>query len=75
MYDDANPLAMGSGLVLGLGIGAFVMLGAPAWRDAAAKMCQLAAAESGLGTEVGCGSRTAGDAPAMASATRVAPRR
>ncbi len=55
MYDDANPLAMGSGLMLGLGIGAFVALGAPAWQDATAKMCQLASAEAGLSPQVACG--------------------
>jgi hypothetical protein len=52
--DDANPVAMCVGLLLGMSIGLVIMAGAPAWRTAASELCRFAAIEAGNLT-AGCG--------------------
>ena len=45
--DDAQPIAMGLGMLLGMSIGLVIMAGMPAWRSAAGELCKFAAIEAG----------------------------
>ena len=61
--DDANPIAMGSGMLLGMAIGLVIMAGMPAWRGAATELCKFAAVEAGQNGAVECAGVTAADVP------------
>ena len=52
--DDANPVAMGSGMLLGMAIGLVLMAGTPAWRSAANELCKFAAVEAGQNGAAEC---------------------
>ena len=45
--DDAHPVAMCSGMLLGMAIGLVIWAGLPAWRAATDELCTFAATEAG----------------------------
>jgi hypothetical protein len=54
--DDAHPVAMFSGIVLGMALGLVLSAGLPGWRAAAHDLCKFAATEAGQTTATACGS-------------------
>ncbi len=54
--DDAHPVAMFSGMVLGMALGIVIFAGLPAWRAAATDLCKFAATEAGQSAAQACGS-------------------
>ena len=56
--DDAHPVAMCSGMLLGMALGFVISAGLPAWRSAADELCQFAATESGQNAALECGPAT-----------------
>jgi hypothetical protein len=54
--DDAHPVAMCSGMLLGMAIGLVISAGLPAWRAAADELCKFAATEAGQNAGKQCGS-------------------
>ncbi len=55
MDDDAHPVAMCSGMLLGMAIGLVISAGLPAWQAAADDLCKFAATEAGQGGANQCG--------------------
>jgi hypothetical protein len=52
--DDSNPIAMGSGMLLGMAIGLVLMAGTPVWRGAVGELCKFAAVEAGQNGAAAC---------------------
>ena len=47
MDEDSHPVAMGSGMLIGMGLGLAIAAGTLAWRNTATTSCALAALEGG----------------------------
>lgn len=47
MGDDAHPVAMASGMLIGMGLGFAICAGTLAWQNVAVTLCALAAGEAG----------------------------
>ncbi|MBV8536936.1 MAG: hypothetical protein JO128_15155 [Alphaproteobacteria bacterium] len=56
--DDAHPIAMFSGIVLGMALGLVLSAGLPGWRAAATDLCKFAATEAGQNAANVCGPAT-----------------
>jgi len=56
MDDDAHPVAMCSGMLIGMAIGLVISAGVPAWRAATHDMCKFVATEAGQSAAQECGS-------------------
>ena len=54
--DDAHPVAMFSGMLLGMALGLVLSAGLPGWRAAAHDLCKFAATEAGQSAAAACGS-------------------
>lgn len=54
MDDESHPVAMGSGLLIGMGLGLVIAAGTLAWRNATATLCTLAALEADRVTVENC---------------------
>ena len=52
--DDAHPVAMGSGLLLGMALGLIITAGEPAWQEAVDDLCALGMLEAGQAAEAEC---------------------
>ncbi len=53
--DNAHPVAMCSGMLLGMAIGLVLSAGLPVWQAAADDLCKFAATEAGQNAAKECG--------------------
>ena len=52
--DDAHPVAIGSGRLLGMALGLVIMAGQSAWQEAMTDLCMLGAVETGQSDMIEC---------------------